>query len=105
MINVNDYDLISKNKLRRLRGWSEAFFDSLPLPKYPVGKRDYYRICDIEPTLERIKKEKQWASIKIKSPRIGSMTSQLPVSDIEAARKLIARNKLPTSLQNSGAMR
>lgn len=52
--------LITKKELCAAIGRSEEFVDNLPLPTYPVGKRDYFLLSDYEPTLQRIRKEAAW---------------------------------------------
>lgn len=78
-------DMKSKSAMCRDLGWSPKFFDSIPLPSYPVGKRKRYRLCDVEPTLQRIKQESKWESTKSRDHLIIGTTSQSGVIDFATA--------------------
>lgn len=98
---MNQHDPVSKSELRRAMGWSREFFDSLPLPRYPIGKRYYYKMADIEPTLERIK-EVPWESTKSKGRPTTITLSPSKAKGIEEARERIKNRRLSKSTPPSG---
>lgn len=100
----NPDDLITKAELCRQVGKSEEFVSKLPLPCYPVGKRNYFKLSDYQPTIDGIKKEpKQWVSTKSKGRRTGNSTLPSRGKDIEAQRKQLRKAKHLPSTQSAEA--
>lgn len=92
-------DLLTKTGMCKELECSESFFDSLPLPRYRIGKRDYYKLADVPAAIEHTKQEPVWESTKQKARRITSTISQskvLGIGDLQALRKSRTRKRSTT---------
>lgn len=94
-------ELYTKKEICQMHGWTADFFDSIPMPRYPIGKRDYFRLEDVDPAIESLRKEPEWESSKSKARPTINLSSRFGVSDIEAVRKQIKEQKRKRSTNPS----